>query len=102
MFVRNNPAGSPLIFIRVTAGSRRAHMSEQDLYIIHPSGEGWAVLLAHEPLGRFEERSKAIEAAVIVAEASARLGKVSGVVLDEGDERIVVWEAGRDAYSRLA
>lgn len=76
-------------------------MGEQDLYIICPSGDGWAVRLADETLGRFDERPKAIEAAVVVAEASARLGKISGVVLEEGDERTVVWEAGRDAYSRL-
>jgi len=76
-------------------------MSEQDLYIIRPSGEGWSVHLARETLARFDERSKAIEAAVVVAEASARQGRTSGVVMEEGGERIVVWDAGRDAYSRL-
>jgi hypothetical protein len=76
-------------------------MSEQDLYIIRLSGEGWAVHLANETLGRFEKRPQAIEAAVVVAEASARLGKAAGVVMEEGDQRIVVWDAGRDTYSRL-
>ncbi|MBB3018957.1 hypothetical protein FHR70_002011 [Microvirga lupini] len=77
-------------------------MREQDLYIIRPSGQGWAVHLAHAILARFDDRPKAIEAAVVVAEASARLGKAAGVVMEEGDERIVVWDAGRDAYSRLS
>ena len=77
-------------------------MSEQDLYIIRLSGEGWAVHLAHETLGLFDDRPQAIEAAVVVAEASARLGKVAGVVMEEGDQRIVVWDAGRDTYSRLS
>jgi hypothetical protein len=76
-------------------------MSEQDLYIIRASGEGWAVHLANETLGLFGERPKAIEAAVVVAEASARRGRVSGVVLEEGDYLIPMWEAGRDAYSTL-
>ena len=77
-------------------------MSEQDLYIIRPSGEGWAVHLADETLARFDDRPKAIEAAVVVAEASARLGKTSGVVMEDGDQRIVVWDAGRDVYSRYS
>lgn len=77
-------------------------MSEQDLYIIRLSEEGWAVHLADETLGRFDERPQAIEAAVVVAEASARLGKAAGVVMEEGDQRIVVWDAGRDTYSRLS
>ncbi|MBM1173626.1 hypothetical protein [Microvirga arabica] len=77
-------------------------MSEQDLYIIRPSGEGWTLHLAKETLARFDERSKAIEAAVVVAEASARQGKAAGVMMVEGDERIVVWDAGRDAYSRVS
>jgi hypothetical protein len=76
-------------------------MAEQDLYIIRPSGDGWAVHLADEILGRFDGRPKAIEAAVVVAEASARHGRVSGVVMEEGDQLIVVWDAGRDTYSRL-
>ena len=77
-------------------------MSEQDLYIIRLSGEGWAVHLANETLGRFEERPQAIEAAVVVAEASARLGKAAGIVMEEGDRRIMVWDAGRDTYSKLS
>ena len=77
-------------------------MAEQDLYIIRPFGEGWAVHLANETLGRFDVRPKAIEAAVIVAEASARHGRVSGVVMEEGDQLIVVWDAGRDTYSKLS
>lgn len=77
-------------------------MTEQDLYIIRSSGEGWSVHLAHETLARFEERPKAFEAAVVVAEASARLGKASGVVMEEGDRRIMVWDAGRDTYSKVS
>ena len=77
-------------------------MADQDLYIIRPSGEGWTVHLAHEILARFDERPKAIEAAVVVAEAPARLGKASGVVMEEGDQRIMVWDAGRDTYSRVS
>ena len=77
-------------------------MAEQDLYIIRPSAEGWTVHLAQKILGKFDERPKAIEAAVVVAEASARHGRTSGVVLEEGDRRIVVWDAGRDAYSRVS
>ena len=77
-------------------------MTEQDLYIIRSSGAGWSVHLAHETLARFEERPKAIEAAVVVAEASARLGKASGVVMEAGDRRIMVWDAGRDTYSRVS
>ena len=77
-------------------------MSEQDLYVIRASGEGWAVCLANETLGRFGERPKAIEAAVVVAEASARHGKAAGVVLEEGDDQVPIWDAGRDAYSDLS
>jgi hypothetical protein len=77
-------------------------MSEQDLYVIRASGEGWAVHLANETLGRFGERPKAIEAAVVVAEASARHGKAADVVLEEGDDRVPIWDAGRDAYSDLS
>ncbi|MGF9757063.1 hypothetical protein AAII07_17810 [Microvirga sp. 0TCS3.31] len=77
-------------------------MSEQDLYIIRPSGEGWTLHLADEILARFDGRPKAIEAAVVVAEASARHGRVSGVVMEEGGRRIMVWDAGRDAYSRVS
>ncbi len=77
-------------------------MSEQDLYIIRPSGEGWTLHLAKETLARFDERPKAIEAAVVVAEASARLGKAAGVLREEGDQRIMVWDAGRDAYSKVS
>ena len=86
----------------VTAGSRSATISEQDLYIIRPSGEGWTLHRAKETLARFDERPKAIEAAVVVAEASARLGKAAGVVMEECGQRIVVWDAGRDAYSRVS
>ena len=77
-------------------------MSEQDLYVIRTSGEGWTVCLADEILGRFGERPKAIEAAVVVAEASARHGKAAGVVLEEGDDQVPIWDAGRDAYSDLS
>jgi len=77
-------------------------MSEQDLYIIRLSEEGWILHLAKETLARFDERPKAIEAAVVVAEASARLGKAAGVMMEEGDQRIVVWDAGRDAYSKVS
>ncbi|WP_262271876.1 hypothetical protein [Microvirga yunnanensis] len=77
-------------------------MSEQDLYVIRASGEGWAVQLADETLGQFGERPKAIEAAVMVAQASARRGRLSGVVLDEGDDVVLIWEPGRDMYSKLS
>jgi hypothetical protein len=77
-------------------------MAEQDLYIIRPSGAGWTVHLAQETLARFDERPKAFEAAVVVAEASARLGKASGVMMEEGDRRIMVWDAGRDTYSKVS
>jgi len=77
-------------------------MHEQDLYVIRASGGAWAVHLANETLGLFGERPKAIEAAVVVAEASARHGRVSGVVLEEGSDIVPIWEAGRDAYSKLS
>lgn len=77
-------------------------MSEQDLYVIRASGKGWSVHLANETLGLFGERPKAIEAAVVVADASARHGRASGVVLEEGDDRVPIWEAGWDAYSILS
>ncbi|WP_262031508.1 hypothetical protein [Microvirga sp. Mcv34] len=77
-------------------------MDEQDLYIIRPSGEGWAVHLAHETLGRFDEWPQAIEAAVVVAVASARLGKVSSVVMEEGYHLVPTWEVGWNAYSKLS
>jgi hypothetical protein len=73
-------------------------MSEQDLYVIRASEEGGAVHLANETLGLFGERPKAVEAAVIVAEASARHAKAAGVVLEEGDDQVPISEAGRDTY----
>jgi hypothetical protein len=78
-------------------------MGEQDLYIVRSSRAGWAVSLNDKTLSVFDERPKAIEAAVMVAEASARHGRVSGVAVagDDGD-LIPIWDAGRDAYSTLS
>src|SRR4051812_8714753 len=56
-----------------------------------------------ETLTVFEERPKAIEAAVMVAQASARRGRVSGVVVEEDNGNLIpIWDAGRDAYSTLS
>jgi hypothetical protein len=76
-------------------------MGEQDLYIIRTAGSGWGVHLENETLSVFDTRPRAIEAAVVVAEASARHGRVSGVAVEEGGDLIPIWEAGRDAYSTL-
>jgi hypothetical protein len=101
--LEGNKLGWPSVILQSGNGTiREGLMSEQDLYIIRLSGEGWAVHLADVTLGRFDERPKAIEAAVVVAEASARLGRVAGVVMEEGDQRIIVWDAGRDTYSRVS
>ena len=65
-------------------------MSEQDLYIVRPSKAGWAVHLDDKTLSVFDERPKAIEAAVVVAEASARHGRVSGVASEAGSDLVPI------------
>ena len=78
-------------------------MGEQDLYIVRSSRAGWAVSLDDKTLSVFDERPKAIEAAVVVVEASARRGRVSGVVVEEDNgDLIPIWDAERDAYSKLS
>jgi hypothetical protein len=74
-------------------------MRERDTYIVQPSGAGWAVCLKDETLGVFELRPEAIEAAVVVAEASGRAGRTSGVVSEQNGELLPLWQVGRDAYS---
>ena len=77
-------------------------MTEHDIYIVRPSGARWAVCLKDKTLGVFGERSEAIQAAVVVAEASGRSGRVSEVLAEEeGGETLLIWEVGRDAYSPL-
>jgi hypothetical protein len=76
-------------------------MGEHDLYIIRPAGTAWSVHLGDETLSEFDERAKAIEAAVVVAVASARHGRISGVMSEEGDILVPIWEAGWDSCSML-
>ena len=45
-------------------------MTEHDTYIVGSTGPGWAVRLNHETLGTFTGRYEALQAAVVVAEAS--------------------------------
>jgi hypothetical protein len=53
-------------------------------------------------LGVFGERPEAIQAAVVVAEASGRSGRASEVLAEEeGGETLMIWEVGKDAYSPL-
>jgi hypothetical protein len=82
--------------------TKESFMGEQDLYIIRPSGTGWSVHLGEKTLSVFDERAKAIEAAVVVAVASERHGRVSGVISEEGDNLVPIWEAGWDACSMLS
>ncbi len=78
-------------------------MREHDTYIVRSSTAGWAVCLTDKTLGVFEERPEAIQAAVIVAEASGRSGRASEVLAeDEGGETHMIWKVGKDAYSPLA
>jgi hypothetical protein len=78
-------------------------MGEQDLYIVRASEAGWAVHLDDKTLSVFDERPKAIEAAVVVAEASALHGRVSGVAVEEEDGGLIpIWDARWDAYSKLS
>jgi len=78
-------------------------MGEQDLYIVRLFEAGWGISLDDKTLSVFDDRLKAIEAAVMVAEASARHGRVSGVAVEEEDgDLIPIWDAGRDVYSTLS
>jgi hypothetical protein len=81
----NKPAKLPLSFIQASELGKRLGRSSRD-----------------ETLGRFGKPPEAIEAAVGVAEASARHGKALGVVLEEGDDRVPIKDAGRDAHSDLS
>ena len=77
-------------------------MTEHDIYIVRPSGAQWAVCLKDKTLGLFEERAEAVQAAVVVAEASGRSGRVSEVLAEEeSGERLLIWEVGKDAYTLL-
>ena len=78
-------------------------MGEQDLYIVRLFEAGWGISLDDKTLSVFDDRLKAIEAAVMVAEASARHGRVSGVAVEEEDgDLIPIWDAGLDVYSTLS
>jgi hypothetical protein len=101
MSVGNKPAGLPLSLIPIKA--KEGFMGEQDLYIVRSSRAGWAVSLDGKTLRVFDERPKAIEAAVVMAEASARHGRISGIAVEEEDgDRIPIWDAGWDLYSTLS
>jgi hypothetical protein len=77
-------------------------MREQDTYIVRSSEAGWAVCLKDKTLGVFGERAEAVQAAVVVAEASGRSGRASEVLAEEeGGETLLIWEVGKDAYSPL-
>lgn len=77
-------------------------MTAHDTYIIRSSENGWAVRLDDETLGTFNGRHEAVQAAVVVAEASGRGGKGADVLLEEEDgEMRPIWEVGRDALSIL-
>jgi hypothetical protein len=77
-------------------------MNEQDIYIVRASGAGWAVHLNSQTLGVFDKRPQAIQAAIVVAQASGRAGRVSGVLSEEaGGEMFPIWQVGRDSYSAL-
>jgi hypothetical protein len=75
---------------------------EHDIYIVQPSEAGWAVRLNDETLGVFHRRPEAIEAAVVVAEASGRAGRTSGVLSEQNGEYLSLWQVGQDAYSPRA
>ena len=77
-------------------------MTEHDTFIIRSSGVGWAVCLKDKILGVFGERAEAVQATVVVAEASGRSGRASEVLAEEeGGETLLIGEVGRDAYSPL-
>jgi cation transport regulator ChaC len=76
-------------------------MTEHDSYIVGCSGQGWVVRLNHETLATFTGRHEALQAAVVVAEASGRAGKTAEVLSEEDGEIHSMWEVGRDAYSVL-
>jgi hypothetical protein len=76
-------------------------MTEHDTYIVGSSGPGWAVRLNHETLGTFTGRHEALQAAVVVAQASGRAGRTAEVLSEEDGKMHSIWEVGRDAYSVL-
>jgi hypothetical protein len=76
-------------------------MREHDTYIIQSSGAAWAVRLNDKTLGVFEQRAEAIQAGIVVAEASGRAGRASEVLSDENGALLAIWEVGKDAYSPL-
>ena len=76
-------------------------MREHDTYIIQFSGAAWAVRLNDKTLGVFEQRTEAIHAGIVVAEASGRAGRASEVLSDENGALLAIWKVGKDAYSPL-
>ena len=77
-------------------------MTEHHTYIVRASGQGWSVFLNDTNLGTFlGGRHEAIQAAVMVAEASGRAGKTAEVLTDDGSELHPLWEVGRDTYSDI-
>jgi hypothetical protein len=76
-------------------------MTEHDTYTVRSSEQGWAVRLNDETLATFMGRHEALQAAVVVAEASGRAGKTAEILSEEGGKMHPIWEVGRDAYSTL-
>jgi hypothetical protein len=78
-------------------------MTEHDTYIVRSSERGWAVRLNDATLGTFTGRHEALQAAVVVAEASGRAGRPAEVLSEaEGGTMQVMWQVGRDAYSVIS
>jgi hypothetical protein len=76
-------------------------MKPHVLFIIGPSGSGWAVHLNEQTLGTFEGRPEAVQAAVAVAESTRWFGRTSAVVSEESGELLPIWEVGRAACSKF-
>ncbi len=77
-------------------------MKQHDVYIVRSLGARWAVCLNDKTLGVFAERPEALQAAIVVSEASGRAGRTSVVVTEDPNGALrTIWEFGRDAYSPL-
>ena len=77
-------------------------MTEHDTYIVRSSEQGWAIRLNNKTLATFAGRHEALQAAVVVAEASTRVGSTAEILSEEeGGKMLPIWEVGRDAYSVL-
>src|SRR5215207_8200676 len=85
---------------RGPALERRRQVIAADQYIITPDQGDWAIRYNGDCLGRFASCSRAIRAAVEVADTASSSHQVCEVVVERSpSDRYTVWVRGTDGFS---